>query len=50
SIIIETDEQTHEDMLRRKKMNLGWRKCLVFNYVSVKRCFKCWGYYHMAKN
>jgi len=22
----------------------------VFNHISVKRCFKCWGYFHIAKN
>jgi len=37
-------------MLRKEKLNIGWRKCMVFNHYSVKRCFKCWGYYHLAKN
>lgn len=50
SLILEVDEMTHELMLRREKINIGWRKCLVFNHYSVKRCFKCWGYYHIAKN
>lgn len=22
----------------------------MFNHVSIKRCFKCWGFYHIAKN
>lgn len=22
----------------------------MFDHYSVKRCFKCWGYYHIAKN
>jgi len=50
SIILKVDEKTHELMLRREKLNIGWKKCMVFNYYSVKRCFKCWGYYHLAKN
>lgn len=50
SVILEVDEMTHELMLRREKLNIGWRKCLVFDHYSVKRCFKCWGYYHIAKN
>lgn len=49
SVIMEVDEMTHE-LLRREKLNIGWRKCLVFDHYTVKRCFKCWGYYHIAKN
>lgn len=50
SIILEVDEETHQFMLRKEKLNVGWRKCPIFNHVSVKRCFKCWGFYHIAKN
>lgn len=50
SIIMEADEETHEMLLKRAKLNVGWRKCPVFNHINVKRCFKCWGYYHIAKN
>lgn len=50
SIIIEADEETHEVILKKVKLNIGWKKCPVFNHINVKRCFKCWGYYHIAKN
>ncbi|XP_036147511.1 uncharacterized protein LOC118647204 [Monomorium pharaonis] len=50
SLIIEVDEVTHELMLKKEKLNIGWRKCPVFNHFSIKRCFKCWGFYHIAKN
>lgn len=50
SLILEIDEETHESFLKRGKINMGWRKCMVFNHYSVRRCFKCWGYYHIAKN
>lgn len=50
SVIIEVDESTHISLINRGKINLGWRKCPLFNYISVRRCFKCWGYYHIAKN
>jgi len=50
SIILETDDETHELILKKTKLNIGWKKCPVFNHISVKRCFKCWGYYHIAKN
>lgn len=50
AIIIEADERTHEIMLSQGKVNIGWKRCPVFNHISVKRCFKCWGYHHIAKN
>lgn len=50
SIIVEVDERTHDELLSRGKLSVGWKKCPVYNHVSVKRCYKCWGYYHIAKN
>lgn len=50
SVILEVDEVTHQFMLRKGKLNIGWRKCPIFNHISVKRCYKCWGFYHIAKN
>ena len=50
SIIMEVDEETHKLILKKPKLNIGWKKCPVFNHINVKRCFKCWGYYHIAKN
>lgn len=50
TIIIEVDERTHELMLKQGKVNIGWKRCPVFNHISVKRCFKCWGYRHIVKN
>lgn len=49
SIIIEVDTCMYY-MLRREKINIGWKKCLIFNYVNVKRCFNCWDYYYITKN
>jgi len=49
SIIMEVDEEMHELILKKAKLNVGWKKCPVFNHINVKRCFKCWRYYHIAK-
>lgn len=35
SLILEVDEVTHELMLKREKINIGWSKCLVFKYFSI---------------
>lgn len=52
SVIIKVDEESHEIILSREKLNVEWKKCPIFNYISVKRCFKCWGYFlsYIAKN
>ncbi|XP_024876664.1 uncharacterized protein LOC112457708 [Temnothorax curvispinosus] len=50
SLILEVDNGTHEAIIKRGKLNIGWRKCIVYNFISVVRCYKCWGYFHMAKN
>ncbi|KAL6418205.1 hypothetical protein ACFW04_011074 [Cataglyphis niger] len=43
-------EKIHELILNKRKLNIEWRKCPVFNHIIIKRCFKCWSYYHIAKN
>ncbi|XP_046750286.1 uncharacterized protein LOC124413608 [Diprion similis] len=50
SVILEVDEKTNENIISRGKLNVGWRKCPAYSHVNVKRCFRCWGYYHIAKN
>ncbi|XP_020296751.1 neurofilament medium polypeptide-like [Pseudomyrmex gracilis] len=50
SIIVEVDINTQDAIMREKRLNIGWRKCPVYEHFSVKRCFKCWGFYHIAKN
>jgi len=47
---MEVDEETHKLILKKAKFNVGRKNCPVFNHINVKRCFKCWGYYHIAKN
>jgi len=37
SIIMEVDEETHELILKKAKLNVGWKKCPVFNHINVKR-------------
>lgn len=49
SVIIETDRRTHKLTLNKRKLNVGWKKCPLFNRISVKKCFKCWGYFYIAK-
>lgn len=47
--IIESDEITHQNIIEKDKIAIGWRECRVFEYVPVARCFKCQKYNHVAK-
>lgn len=50
SLILEVDKNIHKQIIEQGKINIGWRKYLIYDFCSVKKCFKCWGYYHIAKN
>lgn len=49
-LIVECDPKTHKLLLDNQRIKLGWNKCRVFDCVSVLRCYKCWGYFHFAKD
>lgn len=37
-------------LLEQKKIKIGWSVCTVKEYVQPKRCFKCMGFSHNAKD
>lgn len=48
TMILEVDQYTHKYLVERQRMKVGWNNCRVYDYVSVVRCYKCWGYNHFA--
>lgn len=49
TMILEVDQYTHKFLVEKQRMRIGWKNCHVYDYVSVVRCYKCWGYSHFAK-
>lgn len=49
-LIVEVDSKIHKQLLDKQRIKLGWNKCRLFDFVSVLRCYKCCGYYHIAKD
>lgn len=47
--IIQVEKTIYDKIIKEGKLNMGWEKCAVYEYTNVKRCFKCWGYNHEAK-
>lgn len=50
TLILETDPDTQKELLDVGRMNIGFQRYKIYNYVSILRCYKCCGYNHMAKD
>lgn len=46
--LIETDGLTYNTILKQRRLNVEWDSCIVFDHVSILRCFKCLGYNHKS--
>lgn len=51
SVIIEIDCKSFNLVMNRKDrtLNIGWAKCAVYEHLNIRRCFKCYGFNHIAK-
>lgn len=49
SISIESDPVIFKEIIKRGRLNIGWRKCKVVEDIYITRCYKCWGFNHRAK-
>ncbi|XP_067614709.1 uncharacterized protein PF3D7_1120000-like [Eurosta solidaginis] len=50
NIIIETDCETYEHLIEKKRIKVEWDSCRVFEHINVPRCFKCLGFQHKASD
>lgn len=48
--IVEVHFESFDKIMATKKLNAGWDRCRVFEYVNVLRCYKCLGFNHIASN
>lgn len=46
--IIEASPDTYFKMLKQEKVCVNWDRCSIFEYISVRRCFNCFGFNHNA--
>lgn len=37
------------EMVKKGRINIDWDECKVYQYIQVKRCYKCLGFNHTAK-
>ena len=50
SMVLETDNKTHQQLLNQGIIYLRWQRCKIFDSIDVRRCFNCWGYGHTKKS
>lgn len=52
SAILEIDSKSFNSVMSTndKTLNVGWAKCSVHEHLNIKRCFKCYGFNHIAKD
>lgn len=48
--VIEVNAAVYNKLLRLQSLCLPWRECKVFEHIYVKRCYKCLGFSHIAKD
>lgn len=48
--IIQIDSYSFEKCMAVGRVNIGWERCRIFEYLSLKMCFNCCGFNHKASN
>lgn len=48
NIILTVDVTLKNKICELGKLNIGWRRCVVHEYFSITRCYKCARYGHIA--
>ncbi|XP_031638763.1 uncharacterized protein LOC116350907 [Contarinia nasturtii] len=49
-VIIEVNSDTYKMLMEMHTLRLPWRECNVYEHIYVKRCYKCLGFSHIAKD
>lgn len=49
-LILECNGSAHRKLLLRGKINLGYKRCHVYDNLYIVRCFKCNGFNHTSQH
>lgn len=47
---LEVDPATFKRLIDAQKVFIGWDTCSVSEDLNIRRCYKCWGFNHVASN
>lgn len=48
-VIAELDPKSFNVIMQEGKLNIGWNRCNVYEYLTMVRCFKCCEYGHIQR-
>lgn len=49
-IVVEVKSDDYKQLRKIETLNLPWRECKIHEHLYIKRCFKCCGFAHIAKD
>ncbi|KAK4874062.1 hypothetical protein RN001_013422 [Aquatica leii] len=44
----EVNAYTYRAIMKEKKINVGWDRCIVYDAIEIRRCYRCNGFNHKA--
>lgn len=50
NVILSVSSDYYKKIIGMGKINIGWRKCNVYEHINIIRCYKCSGYNHFARD
>lgn len=50
NIVLEVEPSCNENLVNLDKINIGWRRCNIYQYYHIPRCYKCARFYHLARD
>lgn len=49
NIVVQTDGETFNKVIANGHLNIGWERYKVVDNVYIRRCYKCYGFNHNAR-
>lgn len=49
-VVLEIDYDSYTELMKTKFINLGWKRCKVFDHIHITRCYKCCGFAHISSD
>lgn len=50
NIILDVHSDIYKKIMELRKFNIGWKRCDIYDYINVIRCYKCAGFNHFARD
>ncbi|KAK4885151.1 hypothetical protein RN001_001422 [Aquatica leii] len=44
----EVNAYTYRAIMKEEKINVGWDRCIVYDAIEIRRCYRCNGFNHKA--